>query len=67
MAQDVSCPNCHQGFGKDKENPYHKTCDVCGTEFYNENGYEVDIEGNEIEDDAEYEEQAHKAYYNKHL
>ena len=67
MAQNISCPECHEGFGKDVESPYHMCCDNCGTEFYNENGYEVDIKGNEIKDDAEYEEQAHKAYYSKHL
>jgi hypothetical protein len=36
MASDISCPNCHQGFGKDKENPRDMTCDNCGEEFKNQ-------------------------------
>ena len=40
MAQNISCPECHEGFGKDVENPYHMCCDNCGTEFYNQRGYE---------------------------
>jgi hypothetical protein len=50
MAADISCPNCHQGFGKDKESPRDMTCDNdkesprdmtcdnCGEEFHNQYG-----------------------------
>ena len=38
MASDISCPNCHQGFGKDKESPRDMTCDNCGEDFHNEYG-----------------------------
>ena len=45
MASDISCPNCHQGFGKDKENPRGMHCDNCGEEFTNQYGYtEKDVE-----------------------
>lgn len=42
MASSISCPNCHEGFGKDKENPKKMYCDNCTHEWINEYGYEVD-------------------------
>lgn len=62
MAQDISCPECHQGFGKDKESPFHMGCDNCGHEFINHNGY---IEEDEQESDEE--QAAHRAFANEHL
>ena len=44
MASNISCPNCHEGFGKDKENPKNMECDNCGEEFTNDYGYEEDDE-----------------------
>jgi len=44
MVSDISCPNCHQGFGKDKESPKHMTCDNCGEEFINQYGHEDEEE-----------------------
>lgn len=42
MASNISCPNCHEGFGKDKENPKKMYCDNCGEEWTNHYGYEED-------------------------
>lgn len=42
MATNISCPNCHEGFGKDKENPIEMYCDNCEEEFHNEYGYGID-------------------------
>jgi|TARA_R110000772_G_scaffold249721_1_gene364236 hypothetical protein len=60
MAQNISCPECHEGFGKDVENPYHMCCDNCGTEFYNQRGYEENEESDE-------EQAAHLAFARKNL
>ena len=42
MASNISCPNCHEGQGKDKENPKQMHCGNCGEEWYNDYGYDVD-------------------------
>lgn len=61
MAQDISCPNCNQGFGKDKENPFDMECDNCGHEFTNFNGYA------EEEGEDDYEQRAHLAFAKANL
>ncbi len=62
MAQNISCPECHEGFGKDVENPFHMCCDNCGHEFYNQRGY---VEEDDQETDEE--QAAHSAFAHKHL
>ena len=42
MAPNISCPNCHEGQGKDKENPKKMYCDNCQEEWINEYGYDKD-------------------------
>jgi hypothetical protein len=48
MAVPLECPNCDDNLGKDKENGIAAWCGRCGTEFFNEYGYETDDEGNDI-------------------
>lgn len=41
MAVNLTCPNCHETFGKDTENPQWVNCGNCGEmEIYNERGYD---------------------------
>jgi len=49
MACNIQCPNCHEDFGKDKENPKLIDCGNCGEEdIKNPCGYDTDEDGNEI-------------------
>jgi len=49
MAVPLRCPNCLDNLGKDVENPRYTYCGTCGEEnIYNERGYLVDKNNNEI-------------------
>ena len=49
MACNISCPNCDEDLGKDKENPKLAYCSNCGEDdIKNPYGYDVDEDGNEI-------------------
>jgi len=51
MATNISCPNCHEGHGKDKENYKHMSCCNCGHEWFNQYGCNPEDEKDEEEED----------------
>ncbi len=40
MACNISCPNCWEDLGKDKENPKNLYCGNCGSKVRNDYGYD---------------------------